>query len=350
MSAELVLLALALGIAALLAWGFRVLPRERWQILATVPVIKTADGNWRGVNLTYYGLLSATAYAVAVLVLLVLTAATGASPAAVAAAGTVLLAACVPASRWMARVIERKPCTFTVAGAFCVGLVLAPPVVALGDLLWRGSAGAGLPLMPTLAAFAIAYAVGEGVGRLACVSFGCCYGKPIEAVPAHLRRLFSRFHFVFVGATKKIAYASGLEGAKVVPVQALTAIVYVGAALIAALMFLGSRYEAAFVTAIAATQTWRALSECLRADHRGDGRVSAYQLMAIGSVLYALAFAVLVDAPGAPAADAGRGLAALWDPLVVLFTQAVWATIFVYTGRSEVTEASVAIHVCQSRT
>ena len=31
-----------------------------------------------------------------------------------------------------------------------------------------------------LAALAIGYILGEGLGRLACLSFGCCYGKPLD--------------------------------------------------------------------------------------------------------------------------------------------------------------------------
>jgi len=38
-------------------------------------------------------------------------------------------------------------------------------------------------------------------------------------------------HFTFHGKTKKIAYASQMEGIKVVPIQAITAIVYLMAVL-----------------------------------------------------------------------------------------------------------------------
>jgi prolipoprotein diacylglyceryltransferase len=90
---------------------------------------------------------------------------------------------------------------------------------------------ADLPLMPVMAALATAYALGEGVGRLACISFGCCYGKPMDQVHPLLRRLFARHAFVFTGPTKKIAYADGLDGREIFPIQAVTATLYCAAAL-----------------------------------------------------------------------------------------------------------------------
>ena len=45
----------------LLGWGFKALPNEQWQILATLPRKKEPSGTWVGVNITYYGLLSASA-------------------------------------------------------------------------------------------------------------------------------------------------------------------------------------------------------------------------------------------------------------------------------------------------
>lgn len=59
MSNELFILGLALGCALLLAWGCKVLPKEHWQILATLPVRRDATGSWQGLNLTWYGLLTA---------------------------------------------------------------------------------------------------------------------------------------------------------------------------------------------------------------------------------------------------------------------------------------------------
>ena len=43
--------------------------------------------------------------------------------------------------------------------------------------------------------------------------------------------------------------------------------------------------------------------------------------------------------------DVARGLAALWAPGPLLFLECVWLGIFVYTGRSQVTGASIAFFV-----
>lgn len=60
--------------AIYLWWGIRFLPAERWQMAAAVPVSREADGSWQGVNITWYGILSANAYGAAALLFLALAA------------------------------------------------------------------------------------------------------------------------------------------------------------------------------------------------------------------------------------------------------------------------------------
>ena len=62
----------------------------------------------------------------------------------------------------------------------------------------------------------------EGLGRLACISFGCCYGVALrEAHPS--RDVFSIAGTLFFsGSMKKISSASGLEWKQVIQIQALT--------------------------------------------------------------------------------------------------------------------------------
>ena len=62
--------ALALTIVGVLylilfTWAFRVLPQEEWQVMAAIPLQKLHDGFWTGMNLTYYGALTATGVGVA---------------------------------------------------------------------------------------------------------------------------------------------------------------------------------------------------------------------------------------------------------------------------------------------
>ena len=39
------------------------------------------------------------------------------------------------------------------------------------------------------------------------------------------------------------------------------------------------------------------------------------------------------------------GLRVFWNPLMLLFFQALWLAAFIYTGRSEVTGATIEFHV-----
>ena len=73
-----------------------------------------------------------------------------------------------------------------------------------------------------------------------------------------------------------------------IPIQALTCLLYVGVGLIATLLFLKGNYDVAFVSSMAVTQGWRTLSEVLRADYRGNGKITAYQVMGILVIAFAL--------------------------------------------------------------
>lgn len=342
-----VVFVLSLGtcFALLLAWACRVLPRDGWQMIASVPM-RRRSGHWEGVNLTYYGLLTATAAVVASGIFILLMAAIQVQlSAALLAVGAVMIC-CAPAASLIARIVEGKRHTFTVAGALFVGLLVGPPVILALNCF--GSSALQSPMAPTLAAMAIAYAFGEGLGRLACISFGCCYGKPIAALPQPVRRWFERFHFAFQGETRKISYAGGLEGIKVVPVQALTATVYIAVGLIGMLLFLQGWFRTAFLCAILFTQVWRFLSETLRADYRGGGDVSAYQVMAGLGTLYSIALAI--EMPDVSVAvSLAAGIAAMWNPIIIVALQAMWGALFLYTGWSMVTGSIVSFHVYQDR-
>jgi hypothetical protein len=343
------LLSAAIILTCYFWWGFRVLPGERWQIVASMPSFKTEQGEWKGVNFTWYGILVANAYLVAVAVLLVLMGAIGVPPLGTAILAAAMLCCCVPASRLVARIVEKKSHTFTVGGAVFVGILITPFVIALINRTAGTALAFHIPVMAAYAAIAIAYAFGEGLGRMACISFGCCYGKPVSASSGLLKRLFSGRGFVFSGSTKKIAYAGGLEATEVIPVQAVTAVFYSACGLIAAGLYLSSHLTGAFLLATITTQGWRSFSETLRADYRGEGNISAYQIMGIIGVVYAIAAAYfLVHEPVGPP-DVSAGLKGLWSPALILFLQGIWMVIFLYTGRSTVTGATLSFHVHHDR-
>ncbi|RNC70399.1 MAG: prolipoprotein diacylglyceryl transferase [Desulfuromonadales bacterium] len=329
-------------------WGIRCLPAERWQMAAAVPVARDPDGGWRGVNITWYGILSANAYGAAALLFLALAATLGAPLTLTLATLGATLVICVPASRLVARLVEGKRHTFTVGGAVFVGTIAAPFVVSLMNRLLAPADGR-LPAMALLAATACAYALGEGFGRLACVSFGCCYGKPMAEAHPLIGRLLAGRAFVFQGETKKVSYAGEKAGVPLVPIQGITAILYTATALAGSALFLSGRFALSFLVAMGVTQLWRTVSEFVRDDYRGDNCISAYQIMGILAVIYgaATAFYFRGEAPLLP--DAGRIAASLWSPAVILPLQFIWLAILFYTGRSTVTGSRIHFHVHRER-
>lgn len=330
-------------------WGFRMLPGEKWQIVASIPASRTGQGEWHGINFTWYGLLTANAYLVAVAVLLVLMGSIGVPPIGTATLASALLCCCVPASRLVARIVEKKTDTFTVGGAVFVGILITPFLIILINRTVGEMLKFHIPTMAAFAAIAIAYAFGEGLGRLACISFGCCYGKPLADSSGLLKRLFTGRGFIFFGSTKKIAYAGGMEAVEVIPIQAITAVFYTACGLITAGMYLFSHHLAAFLLATIATQGWRTFSETLRADYRGESSISAYQVMGIIGVVYAIAAACFLAQEPLAFQDLSTGVKSLWSPALILFLQGIWLVIFLYTGRSTVTGATLSFHVHQHR-
>ena len=328
------------ALTVLAVWSaWRWFPDPRLQFIAAVPLCRSPDGAWEGLNLTWYGALSATAYALAVLVFLILCAAAGASALVCAGYMALLLTVCMPASRWVVRLVEGHAHGFSVGGAAFLGILLAP---------WLLTAMPGLPFWPVLSASAIAYAFGEGFGRLACVSFGCCYGRPVEQLSPRLRRWCEPMAAQVAGGTRKAAYAGGLEGVPLAPVPGLTVAVHGLAGCLAAASLIAEWPRLAFLLAAGITLAWRVISELLRADFRG-GRFplpgSAYQWMAGIGFLYVIGLAVLWPGSDAPRLDVTRGLLAAWSPWVILSIQGLWIFVLLYMGRSTVTDSRICFRV-----
>jgi len=227
--------------------------------------------------------------------------------------------------------------------------MLTPWLMILLNYIFERSGAPPFSMMPPLAAIAIAYALGEGCGRLACISFGCCYGKPLAGLPPLLRWLLSPFSSTsYDGATKKIAYADGLLKSKVVAVQAITTVLYTLAGICAMIAFLRGRSHFAYLLCVGVTQIWRFLTEFLRADYRGLGRISAYQVMALIAVAYAFGISFLAPVETFPA-DILKGLRPVWNPGIILLCQFLWIGIFLYMGRSQVTASRISFHVRKDR-
>ncbi len=332
---------LALLLAILLVWGFKNLPKEKWQILAAVPGTKRDDGAWTGTNFTYYGFFNAVAVVFATCVMIVATGAVSVPLSGILVVAGTVFAATLPAAGMVARLVEKKTSAFSIGGASFVGVIVAPWAVLLaGNLL-----GFEAPVIPVVASLAIAYAFGEGVGRLACVSFGCCYGKPLCECGGFLRKCFHRRHFVFTGKTKKIAYAHDLDGSAVVPIQAATSVVYCVSGLLGLYLFANGFFKTAFLEALIATQAWRFASEFYRIDYRGGGKISAYQKMSLCAVVYGFAITWIFHSQGVCPVDLFNGLKQLWNPALILALQLLGGVVFVYMGKSSVTGATLLFHV-----
>jgi prolipoprotein diacylglyceryltransferase len=327
------------AIAAVLLFGLKILPRENMQILASIPIRRRADGLWHGVNLTWYGVMQALAMVFAVGLGLTLAVAAEVQAPEIALVALVLIAIALPSARLLAFVVERRKGTLTVGGAIFVA-TLAMPWVALGADAYFGSGHA----LPIVAALATGYAVGEGIGRLACISFGCCYGRRLAESPRWLQRAFARWPAIVKGPTRKAAYASGCEGVPLLPVPAMSAVLLSCAGAAAMMLFLAGSYRAATLVALGVAFSWRFASEFLRADYRGQGRLSAYQWMALACLVYMVPVALLL-APCRRGPDVMRGLFLLTSPVAALALLGLGVAVFGYLGISTVTSATIELQV-----
>ncbi|MFO7817892.1 MAG: prolipoprotein diacylglyceryl transferase family protein [Thermodesulfobacteriota bacterium] len=326
-------------------WAFVHLPEAGWQMLAAVPV-SSADGReWKGVNFTFYGLFNGLSYAAATAVAVFLCGTVGVSGIFLLAVIGILLGVCIPASSLVARFVEKKSYTLSIGGAVFVGTLLAPWIVWAGEKFFENGGG----VIPVLAAIGVAYALGEGMGRLACISFGCCYGRPISSLSPRWREKLGGFGLVFRGETKKASYAGGFEGVALIPVQAVTTVLYSVCALLGMAMFLYGFFVAALLISMLTTQLWRFFSEFLRSDYRGRGRISTYQGMSLVCAGYALALPFFFPSSSGTFPEILPGLSVLWTPETILLLQAVGLFTFWFTGRSDVTASSLRFHVLRDR-
>ena len=340
---------IALAITILFQRSFKSLPKEKWQIIGSIPKKKIDHNTWLGMNLTYYGFFNANAYTFATALIVVLLGALEIPVIVIFTMVTIIFVFCMPASRIVARIVEKKPSTFSVGGAFFVGIIIIPWLVWLISETIGKQMGIDIQIPSVLAVVSIAYAFGEGIGRLACISFGCCYGKPLSDVSLFFQKLFRKKCFIFCGKTKKIAYAHGYDNQKVLPIQAVTAIIFTASGLLGLYLFLTKNYDVAFFVIVLITQGWRFLSEFFRADYRGKRKISAYQIMGICSIPYAAFIAIFFPTGASLYPDILKGLQAFWNPGVFLFLESLWVVTFLFTGRSEVTGATMSFHVVKEK-
>lgn len=340
--------AVSILIVTSIIWGYKKLPGEKWQFMAVVPRTKKNQNTWHGLNLTYYGFICANAYAFAVIMLLILSASVNVSISSLCVLTTAILAVCLPASKLVAKIVEKKKGTLTVGGAVFTGTILTPLLVfAVNQTLGRIQ-DFEISITVFLASVSIAYAYGEGLGRLACISFGCCYGKPLKHCSPFIQKLFSKFNLVFSGSTKKISYASGFDGQKVIPIQIITASLYSGCAMISTWLYLNKYFISSLLLTMFVTQLWRFFSEFFRADFRGSLKITPYQIMALICVLYCIGIALFFGQPNTEPL-LSTAVETLWNPWILLFVQCIWGITFLHTGRSVVTGSELSFHVVKDK-
>lgn len=351
MSNGIFILILGLVLLPLLVLAYRNLTGEKWQILAAIPTrkVEMTDDCWHGANITYYGALLASGSLFGAIIFFLLLASMGLPIWGIIGLLLGVMACSVAAAKLLAMAVEKKRNTFTVGGAAIIGLASMPPAVAAYNGLASHLNAPQATLIPVMGALAVAYLLGEGIGRLACLSFGCCYGKPLSELGPKARRIFTPFAATFHGVTKKISYASGLAGVEVVPIQAITSFLSVNIGLMAMYLFLEGYFRAAFLLAALFALAWRILSEYFRADYRGEGKFSAYQQMALLGMGYCTLLGLYGNSGAGSMTDLNAGLASLWNPAPLLFFQALWLLLFIYTGFSTVTGATLAFHVHQEK-
>src|SRR5262249_29489361 len=143
----------------------------------------------------------------------------------------------------------------------------------------------------------------------------------------------------------KAAYEGQLEGMPLVPVQGITAVFFVAAGLIGLALFLQGLALAAFVVSWTITQLWRAVSEILRADFRGNDKISGYQILALAGAVYGLGIVAVLRGSSSYVPNLSLGLGVLIHPGVMLSLQVIWIVIFLYTGRSKVTVSRLAVAI-----
>ncbi len=345
-----------LAIAALAAWPiflwcFRNLPQERWQFAAILPSPsrQSAEHHWTGTNITFYGVISAVAYAIATAMFIFLCGSVGQPLWATLTFIVVLLAACIPASKLIAQWVEGSTANFTLGGAAFAAALLVPPTV----LLARGvsqTVGIGhFNAAALLAAAALAYVLGEAIGRLGCLSFGCCYGRPISDVGPMERALYGSTATTYRGQLKKISYASNLENTPVVPVQSIASVVLFALFLLGLWLFWQQQFVVCALACVWGSQLWRLYSETLRADYRGGGKFSAYQWMAAGTCI--VATLSIFSSTGDPSRQPrfSQGWLAVSQLEVFIALQALALGIVWYMGRSQVTGALVNLRLFRER-
>jgi prolipoprotein diacylglyceryltransferase len=353
---EWITIEVGLAFAAIAAWpifiwSFRNLPLERWQFAAILPSPNRvrSDEHWTGTNITFYGVISAVAYVVATAIFIFLCGSVAQPLWATLTFIVALLAACIPASKLIAKWVEGGNVNFTVGGAAFAATLLLPAAVYVARSVSSVTESSHFDATAMIAAAGLAYVLGEAIGRLGCLSFGCCYGRPISAISSLERALYGASATTYRGQFKKISYASNLENTPVVAVQSVASVLLFTLFLLGLWLYWQQQFVAAALVSVWGSQLWRLYSETLRADYRGGGKISAYQWMAASTCLLAtFSIGMLVGDPSLQP-HFHLGWASVNRLEVFAALQGLAVSIVWFMGRSQVTGARISLRLFRDR-
>jgi hypothetical protein len=134
-----------------------------------------------------------------------------------------------------------------------------------------------------------------------------------------------------------------------VPIQAVTAVVFVTGGMLGLGLFIRSAFVSSFLVSILVAFGWRAVSELFRSDYRGEGKISAYQKMSLATIIGSFVLTPFLPFYHSPDVAITYGLASLFEPSALILIQVVWFLCFAYFGKSKVTGSYVSIFVHSDR-
>ncbi len=317
---------------------FKKLPKEKYQFLLVIPYKKINNEEWRSLNITYYGLFNALGYSLGLFLCLFNFFALGIEKLDALYNLILIFTICMPISKLIPIYVEKTKHGFTIAGALFFGIITTPISTFL-VYFFQGKLNLFYDnLLPILSTMSVSFLLGESIGRLGCISFGCCYGKKVEEVNnTFLKKVFNNFNTVYYGDLKKASYASNLNGIKTVPIQAMSVLINLILSFIGQLLFLESNYTLSLVITILGNQLFRFFAEFLRADYRGSDTITIYQKMSIINIAIITLIIYIFPSNKGILLDIQRGINYVFEYKVFIAILFVFFISFFYTGISTAT-------------
>lgn len=268
----------------IIIWGLKNLSRDEFQFFCAIPYKKIEENTYEGTNITFYGIISALSCSASVFLFLVLIKFID-FPLKLAyfILITIFLTG-LYASRTLAYIIEKRKDTLTIGGATFVSGIISVPLIYFFIKSFNINE---TYFLPVLTALTTSYTFGEGLGRLACISFGCCYGKPAERYP----KLPKILKIKFFSETKKAVYDSNYKNLELINIQGIVVCLFTILAILSVILIMLEKFKIALLISFTMPAIVRFFSEFFRDDNRGiNYKLSTYQFFSLILVIYSLIF------------------------------------------------------------